>query len=228
MPAFWGGSIVSRVSRPEGGTHLRQHRRGGQGSLRECVLSFHRVCPRDYNELIRFGGLYLPPHWQGGLLKRRGSFHLPRFPGGGDDFRMTSACRFHLIRKPKNASGGSGIQRRLTQRGLYPKPTANLFGNSDLASLPPFSWGGVAVVLTIDVLREASVSPVPPALVPFFQAPGRSLIASPMGWYGAEKRETFEVEVSCTNGIITPGNHLQSNYGLLLACSSFFSPLLKQ
>lgn len=72
--------------------------------MRECVLSFHRVCPRDYNELIRFGGLYLPPHWQGGLLKRRGSFHLPRFPGGGDDFRMTSACRFHLIRKPKNAS----------------------------------------------------------------------------------------------------------------------------
>jgi hypothetical protein len=38
-------------------------------------------------------------------------------------------------------------------------------------------------------------------------------------WDGKEqrKRETFEVEVSGTNGIITPGNHLQSNYGLLLA-----------
>lgn len=81
-----GGSIVSIVSRPEGGTHLRQHRRGGQGSLRECVLSFRRACPWDYNEVIRFGGLYLPPHRQGGLLRRRGSFHLPDSPGVGMTF----------------------------------------------------------------------------------------------------------------------------------------------
>lgn len=129
-------SIVSIVSQPEGGTDRPQHTRGGQDSLRECVLSFHPICPRDSNEVIRFGGLYLQPHWRGGLLRFRGSFHLPRFPGGGDDFRMTSACHFNLIRKTEECSQGSRIQRRLPQRGLYPKPTANLFGNSALAFLP--------------------------------------------------------------------------------------------
>lgn len=131
---------------------------------------------------------------------------------------MTSACHINLIRKPKNAPEVPESRGGCLKKDFLLNPL--LISLEILLSVPCFPWGGVVVVLTIDVLREASVSPVSPALVPFFQAPGRSVIASPMGWHGTEKREAFEVEVSCTNGIITPGNHLQSNYGLLLACSS--------
>lgn len=115
-------------------------------------------------------------------------------------------------------------------------PTVNLFGNSALACpspptspcppLCPLPMGRCSSCTDNRLLRRGICKSCFSSSVPFFQAPGRSLIASPMGWHGTEKRETFEVEVSCTNGIITPGNHLQSNYGLLLACSSFFFFLL--
>lgn len=41
------------------------------------------------------------------------------------------------------------------------------------------------------------------------------------GWHRGE-REIFDVEGTWANDIITLQNHLQSNYGLLLGCSSFF------
>lgn len=76
--------------------------------------------------------------------------------------------------------------------------------------------------MTIDVLRMASLNPVSTAWVLVTQAP-RSFFSflKPNGWHRGE-REIFDVEGTWTNDIITLQNHLQSNYGLLLGCSSFF------
>lgn len=68
--------------------------------------------------------------------------------------------------------------------------TSNLFGDS-ASAFRPSHGEAQPVVLTIEALGEASVSPVSPALVPFFQAPGRSLMASPMGRHGTEKKRNL-------------------------------------